>query len=379
MSKATSTRPDYLLHELDRSLLLASYFGFVPIEAPRVSSKDIAASKDCGVEAQDKNAFLRCYTEKGFSNLPQPITVCYKKRDIGKRTYTHSLHVLGLQSALAEAMLIRTSLSILAERGFDHLVVEINSIGDKDSIAAYERELHNYVRKIANELEAEQKKLLKQDVFELLKLNLPGNLRDHIPPSIASLSATSRAHFKEMLEYLEALGVEFRLAHTLVGNKHFASHTIFTVRDSEDETLLAEGYRYTRLTKRAGFKKEMPAVTTTIFDLYKKTPLSGNEKVYKELPKPKFYLIQLGQDAKMKSLPLIELLRQNHISIYHFLGKDKIIPQLSHSESLRVPYLIIVGQKEALENTVTIRNVSTRAQETVKISDLPQYLKNIAL
>ena len=104
-----------------------------------------------------------------------------------------------------------------------------------------------------------------------------------------------------------------------------------------------------------------------------------SERVYKEFPKSKFYLVQLGQEAKLKSLPLIELLRQNHIAIYHFLGKDKIIPQLSNAENLRVPYLLIVGQKEALEETVTVRNVSTRAQETVRVSDLPAYLKKITL
>ncbi len=377
MSKQTKDRPAYLLREFDRSLFNASYFGFIPVEAPHLSNKDIEAVKDCGPEAHDKSAFLRSYFERNFTNLPHPISICYKKREAGKKTFTHCLHVLGINSALAEAILIRTTLSILTERGFENLIVEINSIGDKDSISAYERELHQYVRKVTNELDPEHKKILKGDIFELLKLKLPDNLRDKIPPSMASLTTQSRIHFKEMLEYLEVLGVDFRLVHTLVGNRHFASHTIFTIRDVNDDTLLAEGYRYTRLTKRLGFKKEMPAVIATIFDHYKKAPT--NEKIYKELPKPKFYLVQLGKEAKMKSLPLIELLRQNHIAVYHFLGKDKIIPQLTHSESLKVPYLLVFGQKEALDNTVTVRNVSTRAQETVKITDLPQYLKKVHL
>jgi len=377
MPKQTNSRPAYILREFDKSLFHASYFGFIPIESPHISTKDIELVKDCGPEAHDKSAFLRSYIERGMQNLPHPLAVSYKKRDVGKRSYTHSLHILGIDSSLAEAILIRTSLSILLERGFDHLVVEINSIGDKDSILAYERELHHCVKKIANELTAEHKKVLKNNIFELLKLELGENLRNHIPPSIASLSSQSREHFKEMLEYLEALGVEFRLVHTLIGNKHFASNTIFTIRDADNENLLTEGLRYTRLTKRFGLKKEIPAATATIFDFHKK-PIN-KEKIYKELPKPKFYLIQLGREAKLKSLPLIELLRQNHIALYHFLGKDKIIPQLSNAENLRVPYLLIVGQKEALEETVTVRNVSTRAQETIKIKDLPQYLKHIAL
>jgi len=60
-------------------------------------------------------------------------------------------------------------------------------------------------------------------------------------------------------------------------------------------------------------------------------------------------------------------------------GKDKITVQLSNAENLRVPYLIIIGQKEALDDTATIRNTITRAQDTIKIVDLPHYLKNITL
>ena len=102
-------------------------------------------------------------------------------------------------------------------------------------------------------------------------------------------------------------------------------------------------------------------------------------KKYKELPRPKFYLIQLGREAKIKTLSLIELLREHHIPVHHFLGRDKLTAQLMSAEQLRVSYLIIIGQKEAIENTATIRNMSTRAQDTIPIELLPQYLKKISL
>ncbi len=229
-----------------------------------------------------------------------------------------------------------------------------------------------------NLTEYEYKKILKDNIFELLRIKLPENHLAHLPPSIASLTSSSRAHFKEMLECLEYLGVDFRLAHTLVGDRNYTSHTIFAIKDGADEALLALGSRYSRLSKKLGFKKEMPAVSMTVSAPSKKdSPASS--KTYKELPRPKFYLVQLGREAKMKSLPLIELLRQSRIPVYHFLGKDKIIPQLSHAENLHVPYLLIVGQKEALDNTVTVRNVITRAQDTIKMHQISDYLKTISL
>lgn len=365
----TDSRPSYLLREFDRPLYLTTHFGFLPIEAPHVSEEDLKVIKD-SPRAGELSALLRTYLEKDFINLSHPLALSYK------RNRGYSLHLLGFQSALAESILIRTALSILEDFGHKHLIVEVNSMGDKDSIGAYERELHHYLKKIIDNVSAEHRKIIKEDIFELLKLDLPDVIKESIPPSIASLTTPSREHFKEALEYLESLGVEFRLDCNLIDNKHYASHTIFVIRDLDDESVLASGARYSRLSKKLGFKKELPAVSMHISPSKK---LAQKERIYKDLSKPKFYLVQLGREAKMKSLPLVELLRTNHIPIYHFLGKDKIIPQLQNAENLKVPYLLIVGQKEALENSVTIRNCNTRAQETVRMADLPAFLKNINL
>ncbi|MES2214238.1 MAG: His/Gly/Thr/Pro-type tRNA ligase C-terminal domain-containing protein [Patescibacteria group bacterium] len=382
MTKLTK-KPGYLSSDYDRPIYLAAHFGFTPINCPKIKDIDLKLTEDCKVEvegvkpgrvhdAAEKAAFLRMYLENEFSSLPHPLSVIYKKPQ--SRSHDYCLHVLGFPSAVAEAILIRTGLTILMEEGHKRLIVEVNSVGDKDSITAYERELHSYVKKVSTDIPPEHKKKIKEDVFELLKLALPEEIKDRLPASIASLTSGSRAHFKEMLECLESLGVEFKLDCTLVGNKEYTSHTIFAIRDAESEMVLAEGARYSRLTKRVGFKKELPSASMTIFAHAKK---DGPAKIYKELPKPRFYLIHLGHEAKLKSLPLIELLRTHRIPVYHFLGKDKITAQLAASESLRVPYLLIVGHKEALDHTVTVRNVSTRAQDTVPMADLPDYLKHL--
>ncbi|KND48836.1 MAG: histidine--tRNA ligase [Parcubacteria bacterium C7867-005] len=393
MSKQISNRPSYLLREFDKPIYLATHFGFTPIECPKINDKDLKLTEEYRVfedpndkkslraihDAAEKASFLRHYLEQELNNLSHPLQVVYKRPEPSKKSHDYCMHILGFPSAMAEAILIRTALSVLSEHGFENTVVELNSIGDKDSISSYERELHHYAKKISCDISPEYKKRLKDDIFELLRIELPENISMGLPPSIASLSAPARNHFKEMLECVEHLNVEFRLSHKLVGNKHYSSQTIFAIRNKQDERLLALGSRYSRLSKRIGFKKEMPAVSATIFAREIEEQKDVSKKVYKDLPKPKFYLIQLGQEAKMQSLSLIELLRVNRIPVYSFLGKDKLTIQLENAEKLRVPYLLIVGQKEALDHTVTVRNMSTRAQDTIKITILPDYLKNIAL
>src|SRR5690606_21961715 len=93
--------------------------------------------------------------------------------------------------------------------------------------------------------------------------------------------------------------------------------------------------------------------------------------------KSKFYLIQLGFNAKLRAVPLIERLRRANISITHSLSKDKLSSQLGTAENLHLPYVLIIGQKEALENSVVVRNVETRSQETVPMDSIVEYLKKL--
>lgn len=369
------------LDEFDKALVTAAYFGFLPISAPKITKHDIELSKNCDshphYDATEKASVIRAYLEQNFALLPHPISLAYERPKTQKRPGSFGLHFIGTPSGIAEATLIRTALSILSEEGYKNLRVDINCIGGKDSISAYEQELTNYVRKSTVSMSPELQESIKENIFNIFTLKTPETilLRDTAPTAISSLTSQSRSYFKEVLEYIEALGIEFRLAPELVGEKNHTSHTIFAIKNNEDEEMeaLAVGYRYSRLGRTLGLRKEVPMTGVNIFaDLSK----NARRRKYKTLPKPKFYLIQLGREAKIKTLTLIELLRTHHIPLHHFIGKDKITTQLSNAENLRVPYLIIIGQKEALENTVIVRNVTTRAQDTVSISNLPHYLKN---
>ncbi|MCC2631042.1 MAG: histidyl-tRNA synthetase, histidyl-tRNA synthetase, partial [Candidatus Paceibacter sp.] len=93
--------------------------------------------------------------------------------------------------------------------------------------------------------------------------------------------------------------------------------------------------------------------------------------------KPQLYFIQMGQEAKLKSLRVIEVLRQSNIPVYHSLTKDKLTAQLMSAENLKVPYILIMGQKESLENTIVIREMSNRSQETIRVDNICEYLKRI--
>ncbi len=135
--------------------------------------------------------------------------------------------------------------------------------------------------------------------------------------------------------------------------------------------------RYDYLGKILGAKKDIPAMGMALgvdriveSSWYKKLML-------RILKKPKVCFIQLGFEAKLKSLNVIDILRKAHIPIYQTLSKDSIGAQLAIAEKLEIPYALIFGQKEALEGSVIVRNMENRSQETVKLDKLCEHLKSL--
>ena len=162
----------------------------------------------------------------------------------------------------------------------------------------------------------------------------------------------------------------------------YYTRTVFEIIEKEGgeggtPLTLAGGGRYDYLARQIGSKKDVSAVGISI----------GVDRIiaspwYKKLTprimkKTKIYFIQLGSEAKLKSLNIIEILRKAHIPITQSLSKDSLGSQLAIAEKLNIPYALIFGVKEALDNSVIVRDMSSRSQDTVKLDKLLEYLKEI--
>jgi len=126
------------------------------------------------------------------------------------------------------------------------------------------------------------------------------------------------------------------------------------------------------LYKKLGFKKEVPMIGIKI-----NFKSDFEKRLIPKIKRSSVFFIQLGDEAKHKSLKVIDILRQEDIYIYHSLGRDKMAGQLAMADRVKTPYILIMGKKEAMENTIMIRDVATRSQETIAILDLTNHLKKL--
>ena len=89
------------------------------------------------------------------------------------------------------------------------------------------------------------------------------------------------------------------------------------------------------------------------------------------------FLVPLGELASKKALKLFRDLIGSKILVYDHFGDAGVKNQLKAAQTFKAPIALIMGQKEAMENSVIVREAKTHSQETVSINDLAKYLKKI--
>lgn len=370
---------------------VAINYGFTVVKPPQVTSDDVSKAKqfrdhDHYGDAEEKVALTRWYIENEMEKEAQPIAIHFKKPLPGSSTRkkpnqeAYGLEIMGSPRSTSEALLIKCVLAVLDDLGYKDLVLDINSIGDRESISKFERDLNNHFKKNSHLLPAKLRAEFKKNIYSVLKNDTEETkeFKQGAPQTIAVLSEVSRLHFKEVLESVEMFDVPYKINPGIVSNKNYASYTLFEIKQisdkkNEDGELLAYGYRYNGLAKKIGGKKDVPTIGATI--LVKKNPKAQKKVVIKNIKKPDFYLVQLGSLAKLKALNVVELLRKNKINVYHSITKDKITGQLTGAEYMKATHVLIMGQKEAIENSVVVRDLINREQNTVSIEKLPEFLK----
>jgi histidyl-tRNA synthetase len=393
---------------------VAVYFGFKPIDTPILEQEAlITGGIGEGTDIVDKEIYtlktkggdhlalrpehtaplMRAYIEHGMQNMPQPV-MFYQygpafrhdkpQRGRYRQFWQFDCDALGSDKSIMDALVIKTCMSILEEAGATDLSIDINSIGDKECRNGYLKELTSYYRKHLGSLPAVDRERLKTNPLRILdsKEEKTMEINESAPDSVSFLCASCKKHFKEVLEYLEEMEIPYNINKNLVRGLSYYTRTVFEFieqKGAEDGTplALAGGGRYDYLARQIGNKKDVPGVGFSIgvdrivaSPWYKKlTP--------RILKKPKIYFIQLGSEAKLKSLNIIEILRKAHIPIAQSLSKDSLGSQLAIAEKLSIPYAIIFGVKEALDNSVIVRDMSNRSQDTVKLPKLLEYLKEL--
>ena len=384
---------------------IADFYGFGKIDTPIVEeielfSKGIGLATDIvkkemyslktkggdilGLRPEWTAPVVRAYIENGMQNLPQPLKLwyfgpCYRyeRPQLGRyrQFWQFGFEVFGEQNSVIDAQIIQIFYNILQDLKLKDLIIEVNSIGDSNCRPYYKKLLTNYFRSRESSLCISCKRRLKENVLRILdcKEEKCQPIKAEAPQILDHLCDECHSHFKEVLEFLDEIEIPYNLNPYLVRGLDYYTKTVFEIF-AKGNNALAGGGRYDKLVKLLG-GKETPACGVAAGIERIISLMKSQEVKFPKEQETQIFLAQLGSLAKRKSLKLLGDFRKAKIMVAESFGRDSLKAQLNRADKIKARYTLILGQREALENVVIIRDMSNGKQEIVKIDEVVGEMK----
>jgi len=392
---------------------MAEFYGFSRIETPILEQAELF-TKGVGraTEVVEKQMYVlktkggdtlalrpeytasvvRSFIEKGMETWPKPIKLwsfgpCfrYEKPQAGRfRQFHHfNFEVLGAENPVVDVQIIQIFLNILQKLKIKNLLLQINSMGEPKCRSRYKKVLVKYLRTYQKTLCPDCKRRLRQNPFRVLdckkqtcqKIVIAG------PQIMDYLCKACRAHFKQVLEFLDSLEIPYRLNPYLVRGLDYYTKTVFEIfmaKPSEElnsgQIALAGGGRYDDLVKLLG-GKEVPGCGAAAGIERIVKIMKNQEFKFLEKKKPQIFLAQLGILSKTTGLMLFEQFRKAGVPIAESFSKDSLRAQLERANKLGAKYTLILGQKEVMEGKLILRDMQKGTQKSLKLDKIIQTMK----
>ncbi|MGB9680681.1 MAG: histidine--tRNA ligase [Minisyncoccia bacterium] len=403
---------DWIVYQwlLEKSRKVLEYYGFERIETPIVEKADVflrgagkgsevankemyifktkGSSEILSLRPEGTSAICRAYLENGLFNQPQPVKLYYfgpffrhERPQAGRyrQFYQLGFEAIGGSHPVLDAQLILIGKAVLKELGFKDKEIQIylNSIGCSKCRKNYLKVLKSYYRNNLKKVCGDCRIRYKKNPLRLLdcKSLKCQEIKKKAPAIIDFLCSECLNHFRQVLNYLDFLKIDYYLDKTLVRGFDYYTKTVIeiNVEDNDKGLSIGGGGRYDDLIKILG-DLDKPGVgmafgVERIIEILKRRKLKINAE------KPEIFLIQIGPQAKEEALRLLEIFRKNNISVMENLSKDNLKDQLKLADKLGIKYCLILGQQEVNEGMIIFKDMISGIQENLPLDRVEMEVK----
>jgi histidyl-tRNA synthetase len=295
----------------------------------------------------------------------------YERPQKGRQRQFHQvgIELIGVETPQADVEVIAAGYQFLKELGFaDDVTLELNSLGDRESRAAYREKLVAYFSQFEDQLSEDSKNRLKTNPLRILDSKDEGDklLVKDAPVLGDCLNETSNAFYTAVKEGLDLLGVPYVENPRLVRGLDYYCHTAFeftTTTLGAQGTVLAGG-RYDDLIKMMG-GPQMPGVGWAS-GVERLALMMGEGSV--DLPRP-IVVIPVSGDQQVEAMKLAHQLRcKGYIIDQGYSGNMK--KRLNRANKANACAAILMGEDELARGCVTVRDLESGEQSEVSLDDL---------
>ena len=395
-------------------------FGFLPLDTPVIESADILLAKAGGETEKQIYRFMKGENDlalrfdltvplaKYVTQYYQSLTFPFRRYQIGKvyrgekaqrgrfrEFYQCDIDIIGdgELSIVNDAELPSVIYNTFKSLGFEKFTICMNNRKLLNGLFEY----CNVKEKSADILRAIDKieKIGKDEVIKELKdANIPENNIDIIMKFISiendventiedlkNLGIDNETYnqgireITELVKYVRVFGVpdqNFKIDLKIARGLDYYTGTVYETFLDDYRFLgsVCSGGRYENLAEYYTERK-LPGVGISIglsrlfFQLTYNNIIKANKKSTAEV-----LIISMVEDLTEAS-KVATLLRNNGVNTQIYMEqKSKIKKQFKYADSLQIPYVIVIGEDEIKNGTVSLKDMNTGTQEQVSIENL---------
>ncbi len=285
--------------------------------------------------------------------------------------------ILGHFNHLNIAQVISASWEYLDSLGFENLILEINNLGGQQCQNDYEKVLTDALFSKRYDLCENCSDNLNSRPLLVFVCNNLGcqSILAEAPTILDFLDQESHKNFTSVLEALDEMSMPYQL------NAYFAGQEIyeqinFAIKCKFNDKLvsLVEGGQHTGLARNISGK------TFPAFGVCGKMKLLRQIMETQNIESSRSFLsevclVPLGELAAKRSLRLFKDLTAEKITVYDHFGLSGVKNQLKVAQEQKVPIALIMGQKEAMDEMVILRDVKSGMQEIISYDKIIEEVK----
>ncbi|WP_128835091.1 histidine--tRNA ligase [Streptococcus sp. DD11] len=306
----------------------------------------------------------------------------YERPQAGRLREFHQIgaECFGSSNPATDVEMIAMAAQFFKEIGIRNVSLQLNSLGNPDSRAAYRQALIDYLTPLKDSLSADSQRRLAENPLRVLdskekedKAAVAG-----APSILDYLDEDSRAYFEAVRAMLESLDIPYVINTNMVRGLDYYNHTIFefTTDVAGSELTICAGGRYDGLVAYFG-GPETPGVG---FGMGLERLLLVLDKQGVELPVETgldVYVAVLGAGANSSALELVQALRAQGFAAERDYLDRKLKAQFKSADSFGAKTLITLGESEVESGQVTVKNNQNRSEVTVSLDQIQSNFQSV--
>lgn len=287
---------------------------------------------------------------------------------------------LGNKSPYTDVETIALAFSILKALGLQDLKVCLNTLGDDDSRANYRQALKDYFAPYKEELCSDCKRRYEQNPLRILdcKVDKDKECMKHVPKMKDYLNEESKTYFDTVCALLDELEIPYEIDDQLVRGLDYYTHTVFEIVSLNKEmgaqsTVLAGG-RYDGLIPYFGGPEAMSGIGWALGMERLLIALEAEGIELGQKPDLDVFVMCLDEEARTYAFKaLTELRAYGYRCEMDMLGRG-FKGQFKAADRSHAQFALLLGNKEAQDQTITIKNLKEKTQETIARETLIGYV-----